>query len=107
MRQLDLLFRVAERLDGFPRHIALHPCGIVLASHDLVERVPLERSANGHRMIQADKDDVELLGYLKLDILGRADALVDAPRDRRDRRAPPARRSTSSGSRSTTSRPSS
>jgi error-prone DNA polymerase len=70
MRQLDLLFRVAQRLDGFPRHIALHPCGIVLASHDLVERVPLERSANGHRMIQADKDDVEALGYLKLDILG-------------------------------------
>ena len=31
---------------------------------------PLERSANGHRMVQADKDDVELLGYLKLDILG-------------------------------------
>jgi error-prone DNA polymerase len=70
VRQLDLLFRVAERLDGFPRHVALHPCGIVLASHDLVERVPLERSANGHRMAQADKDDVELLGYLKLDILG-------------------------------------
>jgi error-prone DNA polymerase len=70
MRQLDLLFRVAERLDGFPRHIALHPCGIVLASHDLVQRVPLERSAGGHRMIQADKDDVEALGYLKLDILG-------------------------------------
>jgi error-prone DNA polymerase len=70
MHQLELLFRVAERLDGFPRHIALHPCGIVLASHDLVERVPLERSANGHRMAQADKDDVELLGYLKLDILG-------------------------------------
>jgi error-prone DNA polymerase len=70
MRQLELLFRVAERLDGIPRHIALHPCGIILASHDLVERVPLERSANGYRMAQADKDDVELLGYLKLDILG-------------------------------------
>jgi error-prone DNA polymerase len=70
MDQLELLFRVAERLDGFPRHIALHPCGIVLSSHDLVDRVPLERSANGHRMIQADKDDVELLGYLKLDVLG-------------------------------------
>jgi error-prone DNA polymerase len=68
--QLEQLFRVAERLDGFPRHIALHPCGIVLSSHDLVTRVPLERSANGHRMIQADKDDVELLGYLKLDVLG-------------------------------------
>ncbi len=70
MGQLELLFRVAERLNGFPRHIALHPCGIVLSSHDLVTRVPLERSANGHRMIQADKDDVELLGYLKLDVLG-------------------------------------
>jgi error-prone DNA polymerase len=70
MAQLEHLFRVAERLDGFPRHIALHPCGIVLSSHDLVDRVPLERSANGHRMVQADKDDVELLGYLKLDVLG-------------------------------------
>jgi error-prone DNA polymerase len=68
--QMERLIRVAERLAGFPRHVALHPCGIVLASHDLVERVPLERSANGHRMIQADKDDVEMLGYLKLDILG-------------------------------------
>src|SRR5207344_2737306 len=68
--QLELLFRVAERLDGFPRHIALHPSGIVLSNHELVDRVPLERSANGHRMIQADKDDVELLGYLKLDVLG-------------------------------------
>jgi error-prone DNA polymerase len=68
--QMERLIGVAERIGGFPRHIALHPCGIVLASHDLVERVPLEHSANGHRMIQADKDDVELLGYLKLDILG-------------------------------------
>ncbi|MGQ0668592.1 MAG: DNA polymerase III subunit alpha [Actinomycetota bacterium] len=68
--QLELLFRVAERLDGFPRHLALHPSGIVLSKDDLVTRVPLERSFQGYRMIQADKDDVELLGYLKLDILG-------------------------------------
>ncbi|MBI4261865.1 MAG: DNA polymerase III subunit alpha [Actinobacteria bacterium] len=68
--QLETLFRVAERLNGFPRHLALHPSGIVLSSHDLVRRVPLERSYQGYRMIQADKDDVELLGYLKLDVLG-------------------------------------
>ncbi len=68
--QLELLLRVAERLDGFPRHLALHPSGIVLSNHDLVKRVPLERSFQGYRMIQADKDDVELLGYLKLDVLG-------------------------------------
>jgi error-prone DNA polymerase len=68
--QLEQLFRVAERLDGFPRHIALHPSGIVLSNDDLVTRVPLERSFQGYRVIQADKDDVELLGYLKLDVLG-------------------------------------
>jgi error-prone DNA polymerase len=68
--QLEVLFRVAERLEGFPRHLALHPSGIVLSSHDLVNRVPIECSFQGYRMIQADKDDVELLGYLKLDVLG-------------------------------------
>ncbi len=68
--QLEMLFRVVERLDGFPRHIALHPSGVVLSGHDLPERVPLERSFEGYRMVQADKDDVELLGLLKLDVLG-------------------------------------
>jgi len=68
--QLEQLFRVVERLNGFPRHIALHPSGVVLSGHDLPERVPLERSFEGYRMVQADKDDVELLGLLKLDVLG-------------------------------------
>src|SRR5207244_5393051 len=68
--QLELLFRVVERLNGFPRHLALHPSGIVLSGHDLPDRVPLERSFQGYRMVQADKDDVELLGLLKLDVLG-------------------------------------
>jgi error-prone DNA polymerase len=68
--QLETLFRVAERLNGFPRHLALHPSGIVLSRDDLPDRVPLERSFLGHRMVQADKDDVERLGLLKLDVLG-------------------------------------
>jgi len=68
--QLETLFTVAERLNGFPRHLALHPSGIVLSNDELVTRVPLERSYQGYRMIQADKDDVEQLGYLKLDVLG-------------------------------------
>jgi error-prone DNA polymerase len=68
--QLELLFRVAERLNGFPRHLALHPSGIVLSGDDLLDRVPMERSFLEHRMVQADKDDVERLGLLKLDVLG-------------------------------------
>jgi error-prone DNA polymerase len=68
--QLETLFRVAERLNGFPRHLALHPSGIVLSGDDFPDRVPLERSFLEHRMVQADKDDVERLGLLKLDVLG-------------------------------------
>jgi len=68
--QLDMLFGVAERLSGFPRHLALHPSGILIAPDDLLTRTPMERSANGFRMSQFDKDDVEALGLLKLDVIG-------------------------------------
>jgi error-prone DNA polymerase len=68
--QLDLLFGVAERLDAFPRHLALHPSGILITPDDIITRSPLERSANGFRMIQFDKNDVEALGLLKLDVIG-------------------------------------
>ncbi|MGH3440713.1 MAG: DNA polymerase III subunit alpha [Nitriliruptorales bacterium] len=67
--QLETLFQVVERIDGFPRHLALHPCGIVLGSTDLRDRTPVERSANGFAMSQFDKDDVAALGLLKLDVL--------------------------------------
>jgi error-prone DNA polymerase len=66
---LQLLFDVVERLDALPRHIALHPCGVLLADSTLRDLVPLERSANGFAMAQFDKDDVEALGLCKLDIL--------------------------------------
>jgi error-prone DNA polymerase len=69
-RQLELLFAVAERLGGFPRHLALHPSGILIGPDDLSTRAPLERSAQGFRMTQFDKDDVEALGLLKLDVIG-------------------------------------
>ena len=66
---LALLFDVVERLDGFPRHIALHPSGVLLADRTLRDLVPVERSANGFAMAQFDKDDVEALGLCKLDVL--------------------------------------
>lgn len=66
----DLLFRLAERLDGLPRHVALHPCGVVLSDATLRERTPVEPSLLGFPMSQFDKDDVEQLGLLKLDLLG-------------------------------------
>ncbi|MFC0360374.1 DNA polymerase III subunit alpha [Kytococcus schroeteri] len=65
-RMLDLV----ERLDGLPRHIALHPCGVVLSNLGLRDRTPVEASWLGFPMSQFDKDDVEDMGLLKLDVLG-------------------------------------
>ena len=68
--RLDLLLRLVERLDGLPRHLALHPCGVLLSDRTLLDRTPVEASWLGMPMSQFDKDDVEDLGLLKLDLLG-------------------------------------
>ena len=68
--QLEQLFELCLALDGFPRHLALHPSGVVLSSPDLADRVPMQESFGGFTMLQADKDDVEELGLVKLDVLG-------------------------------------
>ena len=70
VERLDLLFRLVERLDGLPRHTALHPCGVLLSDATLLDRTPVEASFLGFPMSQFDKDDVEDLGLLKLDLLG-------------------------------------
>jgi error-prone DNA polymerase len=67
---LDLMFDLVARLDGLPRHIALHPCGVLLSDATLLDRTPVESSFLGYPMSQFDKDDVEELGLLKLDLLG-------------------------------------
>ncbi len=68
--RLKVLFDLVEALDGLPRHIALHPCGMILSNSALLDRTPVEASWLGFPMSQFDKDDVEALGLLKLDVLG-------------------------------------
>lgn len=68
--RLEVLFRIAERLDGLPRHIAMHPCGVLLSNPTLRDRTPVEQAAAGFPMSQFDKDDVEAMGLLKLDVIG-------------------------------------
>ena len=68
--QLEQLFELCLGIDGFPRHLALHPSGVILSSPDLADRVPMQESFQGFAMLQADKDDVEELGLAKLDVLG-------------------------------------
>ncbi|MBM6404014.1 DNA polymerase III subunit alpha [Phycicoccus sp. CSK15P-2] len=68
--RMGAFFDLVEALDGLPRHIALHPCGVVLSSAGMLDRTPVEASWLGFPMSQFDKDDVETLGFLKLDVLG-------------------------------------
>lgn len=68
--ELDHVLDLVQALDGLPRHIALHPCGVLLSDATLLDRTPVESSWMGFPMSQFDKDDVEDLGLLKLDVLG-------------------------------------
>ncbi|WP_405660937.1 DNA polymerase III subunit alpha [Streptomyces sp. NBC_01166] len=65
------LWELVESLDALPRGIAMHPCGVLLSDDSLLRRTPvMPTSGEGFPMSQFDKDDVEHLGLLKLDVLG-------------------------------------
>jgi error-prone DNA polymerase len=65
------LWELVEGLDALPRGIAMHPCGVLLSDASLLRRTPVvPTSGEGLPMSQFDKEDVEDLGLLKLDVLG-------------------------------------
>ncbi|HRO29064.1 MULTISPECIES: DNA polymerase III subunit alpha [Micrococcaceae] len=69
-QQLDLLVDLTERLDRLPRHIAMHPCGVILGDRTLLDRTPVQPSGIELPMSQFDKHDMDPMGMLKLDVLG-------------------------------------
>ena len=64
------LLRMAARISGLPYQLSVHLGGVVIAPEELASWVPLEMSAKGFPVAQYDKDDVEALGLVKLDLLG-------------------------------------
>ncbi|UGY90581.1 DNA polymerase III subunit alpha [Streptomyces gobiensis] len=65
------MWELVEALDGLVRGVAMHPCGVLLSDASLRARTPVvPTSGEGFAMSQFDKDDVEKLGLLKLDVLG-------------------------------------
>lgn len=68
--QLDLMMTLTERLDGLPRHVSMHPCGVIISDAALLDRTPVEASGIGLPMSQFDKHDMNPMGLLKFDILG-------------------------------------
>ncbi len=61
---------LTRQLIGFPRHLSQHPGGFVIARDDISRLVPVENAAmDGRTVIQWDKDDLDGLGLIKVDIL--------------------------------------
>ena len=64
------LLGVARALEGIPRHAGTHAAGVVISPAPLDEYLPLQRTAEGLVSTQFDKDTVEEIGLLKMDLLG-------------------------------------
>jgi error-prone DNA polymerase len=64
------LIRLTHEIIGFPRHLSQHVGGFVISAGPLSELVPIENAAMADRtVIQWDKNDLESLGLLKVDVL--------------------------------------
>jgi len=69
-RRLRLALRLTKELIGFPRHLSQHVGGFVITRGRLDEVVPVENAAmEGRTVIEWDKDDLDALGILKIDVL--------------------------------------
>ena len=70
-RRLALTLELARELYGFPRHLSQHTGGFVISRGPLCEIVPIENAAMEDRtVIEWNKDDLEVLGLIKVDVLG-------------------------------------
>ncbi len=67
---LRRVLSLTQQLIGFPRHLSQHPGGFVISEQPLDSLVPVENAAMAERtIIQWDKDDLDAVGLLKVDIL--------------------------------------
>ena len=72
-RRLRLTLELARELIGAPRHLSQHPGGFVLTQDRLDELVPIEPAAMENRqVIEWDKNDIDVLRFMKVDVLGLA-----------------------------------
>ncbi|MFQ5566347.1 MAG: error-prone DNA polymerase, partial [Paracoccaceae bacterium] len=70
-RRLVQCMELVEAIIGFPRHLSQHVGGFVITAGRLDELVPIENAAMEDRtVIEWDKDDIDALGILKVDVLG-------------------------------------
>ncbi len=70
------LLKIAGQLEGIPRHLSVHPGGVVIGPGPLTDYLALERAAGGVVVTQPDMYSVKRLGLLKIDILGQRSLAV-------------------------------
>jgi DNA-directed DNA polymerase III PolC len=77
------VLQAATRLDNFPRHLGIHPGGVVITPTPLTDYVALERATKGIVVTQCDMYQAEKLGLVKIDILGQRGlaVIVDCQRE--------------------------
>jgi len=64
------LLRLSGRIRRLPRNLSVHPGGVVIVPRAIDRYVPIQRAAKGVMVTQYDKDGVEAVGLVKLDLLG-------------------------------------
>jgi error-prone DNA polymerase len=67
--ELADFFKLCAAIDGFPKHLSVHLGGLLIGDGRLSDLVPLEWSSGGDIISQYDKDDIERLGIVKMDLL--------------------------------------
>jgi DNA polymerase-3 subunit alpha len=68
--EVKRLLDLAISVEGLPRHASTHAAGVVIANEPLTHYVPLQNSTEGFVTTQYDKDRIEEIGLLKMDLLG-------------------------------------
>src|SRR5688500_10779974 len=64
------LLQLCAEIDGFPRHLGIHVGGMLVTRTPLIDLVPIGRATMPNRVVtQYDKEDVEQLGRVKIDLL--------------------------------------
>ncbi len=64
------LLQLCAEIDGFPRHLGIHVGGMLVTRTPLIDLVPIERATMPNRVVtQYDKEDIEQLGLVKIDLL--------------------------------------
>ncbi len=67
---ISQLMTLVNEIIGFPRHLSQHTGGFIIARQKLSALVPIENASMADRtIIQWDKDDLETLGFMKVDVL--------------------------------------